>query len=112
MIITPEDFKNDGEVDCCTRAKGLISLRFTGKIKLPDQFEQRELELGNDNPDYSTVAMASGIYEAYCHEFTPGSRKSKDVVLKRGTLAEVVGCTNEKCGLNDKVALTAEQGAW
>ena len=81
MIIKPDDFENSGEVDCCVRAKGRLSIRAITLIEDPERFE------------------------AYCHTFTPGSRNSKDVVLKHGTLAEVVNYTNEKCGLQDTVGV-------
>ena len=88
MKITPTHFKNGGEVDCCTRAKGRLSIRGLCCRVL----------------DAAKEKFIDGVeYEAYCHEFTPGSRYSKDVVLKRGMLDEVVAYTNEKCGLEDTV---------
>ena len=78
MIIKPEHFENGGEVDCCTRPQGRISIR-------------------------RTVWCEPGEVEAYCHKFTPFKRDAKDVVLKKGPLQEVVAYTNEKCGLEDTV---------
>jgi hypothetical protein len=93
MKITLAHFTNGGGVDCCI-------LR-----------TEKPLEEGG-NPPMGRLSIRAApvkgiasvaVYEAYCHEFTPGKRESKDVVLKRGTLAEVVAFTNEQCGLEDTV---------
>lgn len=95
MLIKPEDFEDGGEVDCCTTAKGRISIRYAGNVRV-------NLEVA------MAVSMSRGskAFQAYCHEFTPGSRYSKDVVLKEGSLGEVVGYTNSICELNDTIDMT------